>query len=229
MGFIPLPSTVDTVRQKAHTWGNNSRGQRLKFLNIGAGGLSVRRKGKIFIDDGGTLTIVDGNLRLSEGSITGYALKEHMSVDCAQVKKTGYSSIPTRKWTQLLSVTLKRPSWATSGIITGTATVGLVPIEYNSTGVWTPAEGGFAFGRIKIADSLSGKAYAGYVYKPDEKAHEALVATPRLDTVSTSSIINVSLEVFPDTIVGSQYPDYHWVQARRAWANLSAIVWWVKQ
>lgn len=89
--------------------------RRLGQSSIGGGGLRIYDEGNLTIDQGGDLTIVDGDLVLSEGIIDGSALETQIAADSKSTSATKFSV--NKSWSNKASVKFTPPEWAAQVII----------------------------------------------------------------------------------------------------------------
>lgn len=83
--------------------------------SVGRGGIRVTKGGSVTIEAGGAVVIEKGDLVLGEGKIEGAALTHQLEAN-AYTDTSSNISVGT-SWTSRASVTVNRPSWATSTIV----------------------------------------------------------------------------------------------------------------
>lgn len=213
MTDIPLPLDENSLRAKMRNWGTPPGGRRLASASIGSGGLKVYRHGKITIGAGGDLEVVDGNLILGDGKISGHALKEHISVDAIAGSQSHLSSLSYNSWNSVKTISADRPAWANEAIILATC--------HTQIGIVSGAQrAAFQLTRIKIGNTYSGTGYGpltgavGNQYATCIMGFSAIVLTSKVD---------ISVEIKPISLVTASWADF-WNSS----VFLSAAIWWVK-
>lgn len=194
----------------------NGTGRRLNSATISKGGMAVYRNGKVIVEDG-NVTIIDGNLVLSKGSISGDALKEHLSYAVAGGQKQYFGS-PNRlgqnKWEIAGSLTLTPPTWAKRALIYANC-------EFH--GVWKPQLSDNDDWQGQVRFNLHGRTspatFLRFNYSGSETYFEAMIQLAH--TLNITGTVTIEVEHW---LVGTQSSLY---EQSKSWIKPQAVVTWI--
>lgn len=126
-GQPQLPTDIGTLGrrlvqlERAIQLGGGSR--TLVQASVGRGGIRVAQGGSVTVEEGGAVVIQTGDLVLGAGKIDGAALAHQLEANAYSATASNVSA--STSWASRASVTITRPSWATSTIVQAFALVNL--------------------------------------------------------------------------------------------------------
>lgn len=220
---IPLPSSVDTARrwvaetQKAV---NHSSGRRLAAATISSGGLHVYRHGKVLVDEG-NLEIIDGDLKLSRGQISGDALKEQIGFDIAGGQNQSFTTpkkLEVGAWQQAAQITATPPNWAKSVVVYASA-------QFH--GAWRDeyieSDACYGQARLRIGKRISPEPYLRMAVIGETANFEASLSLAT--TVACDGPVRVCVDHW--LVNPGGWADFY--DPAKSWVMIQAICVWLNQ